>query len=62
MDNMWLYFIGLAVAALFGYICARIAGGKGRSPVGYGLLGFFFPLVGLIIIAVLPSRSTPGMS
>lgn len=57
MDNIWLVAIALAVAAAFGLICARIASMKGRNPVGYGLLGFFVPLIGLMVVGLLPSKS-----
>ena len=49
----------LVVAAVFGLICAAIAARKNRSRIGYGLLGFFLPLIGLIVIAVLPKQPAP---
>ena len=61
-SSAFTWIIVLAVAAAFGFVCAKIAAGKGRSPVGYGLLGFFLPIVGLIVIAVLPSRTAVGPS
>ena len=35
---------------------AAIARRKGRSPFGWGLLAFFFSLIALIVIALMPSR------
>lgn len=57
MDRTWLWIISFAVAAVCAFLCARIAAGKGRSPLGYAILGFFLPIIGLIVIAVLPSRA-----
>jgi len=36
-----------------GVICAVVASGKGRSPVGWFLIGFLFSLLGLIILLVI---------
>ena len=48
--------IGFVLAILIGYACASIAGGKGRSRTAWGILGFFFTLIALLIIALLPRR------
>jgi hypothetical protein len=55
--SIWTYIIALVVAAVFGYVCARIAGRKGHSAVGYGILGFFLPLIGLIVVLVIKDRT-----
>lgn len=34
-------------------VCAMVAGNKGRNPLGWGVLGFFFPLIGIIIVCVI---------
>jgi hypothetical protein len=39
---------------------ASIASSKGRSPLLWGLLAVFMPLIALLVIALLPSRATPG--
>jgi hypothetical protein len=51
-----LWFIGLAIAIVFAVVCYRVAEGKGRSGVLYGLLGFFLPVIGLIVALVVPDR------
>jgi hypothetical protein len=51
-----LWFIGLAIAIVFAVVCFRVAEGKGRSGVLYGLLGFFLPVIGLIVALVVPDR------
>ncbi len=45
--------IGGVIAAI---ISAVIAGTKGRNPIGWGILGFFFSIVTLIVVAVIPSK------
>lgn len=50
--------IGFILAVIIGFVCSKIAGSKGRRTVLWGILGFFFTLLALIIIAVLPSKRT----
>jgi hypothetical protein len=50
--------IVLVVAVLGAYFAARIAGGKGYSPVLFGIIGFILPLIGIIIAAVLPRKAS----
>ncbi len=45
--------IELGAAILFGVVCALIANSKGRSSLGWFLLGFFFSCIALIIILCL---------
>ena len=53
----WLFsLIGLAIALLIAYVCYRIAEGKGRRGVLWGVLGFFFPLIVLIVVLLVPSK------
>lgn len=44
----------LIIMAVFGALCALLANNKGRSAVGWFILGFLFPLLGLILVLVLP--------
>jgi hypothetical protein len=37
---------------------ALIAGSKGRSALGWGVLGFLFGLLALLVIALLPEKKT----
>ncbi|MFZ0904636.1 MAG: deoxyribodipyrimidine photolyase [Mycobacterium sp.] len=37
-------------------ICAVIAAMKGRNPFGWGILGFFFSILTLIVVIVIPSK------
>jgi hypothetical protein len=43
----------IIIGLIFGAICAAIASGKQRSPVGWFAIGFLIPLIGLILILVL---------
>jgi hypothetical protein len=47
--------IGSFLAAV---LVAVIAGTKGRNPLGWGLLGFFFSIVTLVVIIVIPSKKS----
>lgn len=52
------YYYGASVvlALIFAVVCALIAGRKGRSRLLWGVLGFFFHIITLIVIALLPSK------
>ena len=45
--------IGSVIAAI---ICAVIAGLKGRSALGWGILGLFFSILTLIVVVIIPSK------
>jgi hypothetical protein len=45
--------IGSVIAAI---ICAVIAGTKGRSALGWGVLGLFFSILTLIVVIIIPSK------
>jgi len=51
--------IFLVFGVIFGVACALIANSKGRSPVLWGILGFLFGLIPLIIILVMKRKSPP---
>jgi len=51
--------IFLVFGVIFGIACALIANSKGRSPVLWGILGFLFGLIPLIIILVMKRKSPP---
>jgi len=50
----------LLVPAVFGLLCAMIASGRGRNPLGWFLVGFFFPCIGLVILLVMPDLQAEG--
>jgi len=45
----------IVVALAFCYFCAKIAIGKNRSPLLWAILGAVFPLIALIVVALLPA-------
>jgi hypothetical protein len=45
--------VGGVIAAI---ISAVIAATKGRNPFGWGILGFFFSILTLIVVVVIPSK------
>ncbi|MDQ6649464.1 MAG: deoxyribodipyrimidine photolyase [Actinomycetota bacterium] len=47
------YLIGAIVAAV---ICAVVAGGKGYSAILFGILGFFFSIITLVVVLVIPRK------
>ena len=47
--------IGSVIAAI---ICAVVAGMKGRSALGWGILGLFFSILTLIVVIVIPSKKS----
>jgi len=50
-----------ALALIFGLVAGVIARAKGQPFAPYFLLGFFLPLVG-IIVAALAGRAAPGLT
>ncbi len=54
--NATTSLISLVISVVAAYACYRIAEGKGRSGVLWGVLGFFFSLITLIVILILPSK------
>jgi Na+/melibiose symporter-like transporter len=47
--------IGSIIAAI---ICGVVAAMKGRSFLGWGILGLFFSIITLIVIIVIPSKKS----
>jgi membrane associated rhomboid family serine protease len=54
----WYWVVSLVVALIFAWVCAYIARSKGYSPVLFGILGFFFFLITLIVLLVLPRKTS----
>ena len=52
--------IFLVFGVIFAIACGLIANSKGRSPILWGVLGFCFGLIPLIIVLVM-KRKTPPM-
>lgn len=54
-SSSWTYimFGGLFLAIIMGTWTGAVAGGKGRSMKGWFLVGFFLPVIGLIIVYIM---------
>ena len=53
-----IWIVGIIISALGAWLCAWLAGNKGYSPVLFGILGFFFFLITLIVVLVLPRKTS----
>lgn len=45
--------LGLAIAFLFAWICARMARKRNRETLLWAALGFFFPCVTMIVLLII---------
>ncbi len=50
------YVIGIIIDLIFAFACSRIATSKGRGAILWGVLGFFFSLITLIVVLIIPRR------
>jgi hypothetical protein len=48
---------GLIVGIIFAVICGFVATRKGRNAALFAVLGFFFSIITLIVLLILPSKS-----
>jgi len=53
-----IYIFLLGIWALLVWGCVSIAKGKGRSAVAWALLGVFFGIFALVLVAMLPRVDT----
>lgn len=56
---MGWYLIFAFVGAI---LCALLASSRGRSVAGWAILGALFPLIALLILALLPSLAAPKLA
>jgi len=58
MDIAWWYWVAsLLITVIFAIICGMLADRKGYSAILFGILGFFFSLITLIVVLVLPDKT-----
>ena len=55
---LW-WIIAVVVWVLFIYFTFLLAASKGRSPLLWVVLAIFFPLITIIILLIIPSKSRP---
>jgi len=53
----WYYVVWLVVDILCAWLCAALAARKGYSPVLFGILGFFFVIITVIVVLVIPDKN-----
>jgi len=56
---IFLYIISIIVYIALIFITMSIASSKNRSPLGFGLLAVFLPLIALIIVLII-NPGKPG--
>ena len=54
---LW-WIIGLIIWVVFIYFTYMLAASKGRSPLLWVILAIFFPLITIIVLLIIPSKST----
>ena len=52
------WIVGVIGGFIAAIICGVIAATKGRSVIGWGILGFFFSIITLIVVIVIPSKKS----
>jgi hypothetical protein len=50
--------IGLIISTVCAYFAYKVAESKGRQPVLWAVLGFVFPFLGLLVVALLGPAQT----
>ena len=57
---VWIWWIiSIFLWVLFIYFTFLLAASKGRSPLLWVILAVFFPLITIIILLIIPSKSRP---
>jgi len=55
---LW-WIIAVVLWVIFIYFTFLLAASKGRSPLLWVILAIFFPLITIIVLLIIPSRSRP---
>ena len=55
---LW-WILAVVLWAIFIYFTYQIAVNKGRSPLLWVILAIFFPLITIIVLLIIPSKSRP---
>ncbi|MGA0123121.1 MAG: hypothetical protein ACO3KD_09015 [Gaiellales bacterium] len=55
----WISFvIALVIALVFAAVCWNLAGSRNRNQVLWAILGFFFPIIALVVLLII-GKSEP---
>lgn len=58
MDNVIPFIVALVISLVFAAVCWSLAGARNRSQVLWAILGFFFPVIALIVLLII-GKSKP---
>ena len=53
MSQAVVYIIGIGIAVLFALVCRSMARSRNRNQNLWTVLGFFFPLISMIILLII---------
>ena len=62
MSGVISYIIVIAIAVVFALICRNMARSRNRSQNLWTVLGFFFPLISLIILLIMGTDKSKSAS
>ena len=51
--------LAIILSIIAAVVCASVAGNRGRNKIGWAFLGFFFSIVALTVLLLLPSKAPP---
>lgn len=51
-----MIIVAILIPLGFAVLCAKIAKSRGRDPILYGILGFFFSVLVLTLLLIFPER------
>jgi hypothetical protein len=55
----WIsYIVALVIALVFAAVCWNLAGARDRSQPLWAILGFFFPIIALVVLLII-GKSKP---
>lgn len=58
MSGVIAYIVALIIALVFAAVCWSLAGSRDRNQLLWAILGFFFPIIALILLLIL-GKSKP---
>ncbi len=56
MDGIIPAIVALIIAIVFAAVCWSLAGARDRSQIGWAILGFFFPIIALVVLLVIGKK------
>lgn len=62
MSNLISFIIVVGIGVVFALICRNMAGARNRSQNLWTILGFFFPLISLIVLLIMGNADSKSAS